>query len=126
MKRCIFGAVLLVVMGLGCLWTGAAMKDFTQPVCRDLDRAQQEALTGSWEEAAARALAAENAWEGGRRRVSAAADHTPLEDIDDLFAQLRVCRSLEKKEDFAILCAQLKRRLEAVSNAHTLNWWNFL
>ena len=125
MKRCIFGAALLAVLGLGCLWTGAAMKDFTRPVCRDLELARQEALAGSWEEAAGRALAAENAWEGGRPWVSAAADHTPLEDIDDLFAQLSMCRSLEKKEDFAILCAQLKRRLEAVSNAHTLSWWNF-
>ena len=125
MKRCIFGAVLLAAVGLACLWTGAALNRFTEPVCRNLEQAQEAALAGDWERAAENALAAENAWAEKWHGLASAADHTPLEDIDDLFAQLSMCRSLEKKEDFAILCAQLKRRLEAVSNAHTLSWWNF-
>lgn len=126
MKRCVFGAVLLVVIGLGCLWAGAALEQTTAPMCSRLERAREAALAGDWDAAAAQGLAVEAAWAKHRSSLAAAADHTPLEDIDDLFAQLALCRRLEKKEDFAILCAQLKCRLEAVANAHSLNWWNFL
>lgn len=126
MKRCVFGAVLLVAVGLTCLWAGAALNRFTEPVCRNLERAQEAALAEDWDKAAAHALAAETAWEGKWHGLASAADHTPLEDIDDLFAQLSLCRRMEKKEDFPVLCAQLSRRLQAVSSAHALNWWNFL
>ena len=125
MKRCIFGAVLLVAVGLACLWAGAALNRFTEPVCRNLERAQEAALAEDWEQAAAHALAAETVWEGKWHGLASAADHTPLEDIDDLFAQLSLCRRMEKKEDFPVLCAQLRRRLQAVSSAHALTWWNF-
>ena len=125
MKRCIFGAVLLAAVGLACLWTGAALNRFTEPVCRTLERAQEAALAGDWERAAKNALAAENAWAEKWHGLASAADHTPLEDIDDLFAQLSLCRRMEKKEDFPVLCAQLSRRLQAVSNAHAPDWWNF-
>ena len=125
MKRCIFGAVLLAIVGLACLWAGAALNRFTEPVCRNLERAQEAALAADWDKAAAHALAAETAWEGKWHGLASAADHTPLEDIDDLFAQLSLCRRMEKEEDFPVLCAQLRRRLQAVSSAHTLNWWNF-
>ena len=125
MTRWRFGAVLLVAVGLACLWAGAALNRFTEPVCRNLERAQEAALAEDWEQAAAHALAAETAWAGKWHGLASAADHTPLEDIDDLFAQLSLCRRMEKKEDFVILCAQLRRRLQAVSSAHTLTWWNF-
>ena len=125
MKRCIFGAVLLVAVGLACLWAGAALNRFTEPVCRNLERAQEAALAEDWDKAAAHALAGETAGEGKWDGLACAADHTPLEDIDDLFAQLSLCRRMEKKEDFPVLCAQLRRRLQAVSRAHALNWWNF-
>ena len=125
MKRCIFGAALLIVIGVVCLWTGAALNRFTEPVCQNLERAREAALAEDWDRAAAHALAAETAWEGKWHGLASAADHTPLEDIDDLFAQLSLCRRMEKKEDFPVLCAQLSRRLQAVSRAHALNWWNF-
>ena len=125
MRRCIFGAVLLVAIGLGCLWTGSALHRFTGPVCRDLELAREEALAGSWDGAKEHSLAAQKAWTGKWHGLASAADHTPLEDIDDLFAQLEVYRRLEKDDEFAALCAQLSRRLEAVGNAHALNWWNF-
>lgn len=125
MRRCIFGAALLVAIGLGCLWAGSALGRFTEPVCRDLELAREEALAGSWGGAKEHSLAAQKAWTGKWHGLASAADHTPLEDIDDLFAQLSLCRRMEKKEDFPVLCAQLSRRLQAVSRAHALNWWNF-
>ena len=94
-------------------------------MCRELRLAREEALAENWEEASLHALAAETAWEGKWHNLASAADHTPLEDIDDLFAQLSLCRRMEKKEDFPVLCAQLRRRLQAVSSAHALTWWNF-
>ena len=126
MRRCIFGAALLVAIGLGCLWAGSALGRFTEPVCRDLELAREEALAGSWDGAKEHSLAAQKAWTGKWHGLASAADHTPLEDIDDLFARLEVFRQLEKDDEFAALCAQLSRRLEAVGNAHTLSWWNFL
>ena len=125
MRRCIFGAVLLLAIGLGCLWAGSALGRFTEPVCRDLELAREEALAGSWDGAKEHSLAAQKAWTGKWHGLASAADHTPLEDIDDLFAQLSLCRRMEKKEDFPVLCAQLSRRLQAVSNAHAPDWWNF-
>ena len=126
MKRCAFGAAVLLAVGLVCLWTGWMLNRFAEPVCRELRLAREEALAESWEEASFHALAAETAWEGKWHNLASAADHTPLEDIDDLFARLRVFRRLKKSDEFAALCAQLECRLEAVSNAHALSWWNFL
>ena len=126
MKRCIFGAALLVAVGLGCLWTGAALGRFTRPLCTQLALAREEALSDSWDDAADHALAAQKSWQGSWHALASAADHTPLEDIDDLFAQLGIYGRLKKEEDFAALCAQLERRLEAVANAHKFSWWNFL
>ena len=125
MRRCIFGAALLAAIGMVCLWTGAALNRFMEPVCRDLEQACEEALAENWNMASAHALAAEAAWEGKWHGLASAADQTPLEDIDDLFARLGIYRRLEKSDEFAAICAQLSRRLKAVSNAHALNWWNF-
>ena len=126
MKRCIFGAALLVALGLGCLWTGTALSRFIRPLCNQLALAREEALAQSWDDAADHALAAQRDWQGSWHALAAAADHTPLEDIDDLFAQLGIYGRLRQEDTFAALCAQLERRLEAVENAHSLRWWNFL
>lgn len=125
MRRCIFGAALLVAVGLVCLWAGSAMNRNTQPIRRQLALAREEALADCWEEAADHVLSARKAWQGSWHALASAADHTPLEDIDDLFAQLGIYGRLKKGEDFAALCTQLEHRLEAVANAHKFSWWNF-
>lgn len=125
MKRCVFGAALLIAIGLGCLATGAAMERITEPPRTRLALAKEEALCGRWETAGHHALVAQRQWQARRNTLALAADHTPLEDIDDLFAQLSVCSAEKERKDFATLCAQLEHRLEAVSNAHRLTWWNF-
>ena len=52
--------------------------------------------------------------------------HTPMEEIDALFAQVEVYAAAREEAEFAAGCAELSRRMEAMANAHGAQWWNVL
>ena len=52
------------------------------------------------------------------------ADHTPMEEIDALFAQVEVYAAAREETDFAAGCAALSRKVEAMGLAHGASWWN--
>ena len=55
-----------------------------------------------------------------------AADHAPMDEIDSLFAQMEVYAQARDSLHFGSYCARLAELITAVSDAHQLNWWNFL
>jgi hypothetical protein len=49
-----------------------------------------------------------------------------MEEIDSQFAQLNVYAGAGERLSFAAICAQLASALEAMGDAHALNWWNLM
>lgn len=97
-----------------------------EPVAAALKRAQISAMAGDWETADSLAAAAAQRWQDGWRRTAALADHEPMEDIDGMMAQLPVFSAGREAWEFAALCGELSRRVEAVADAHAFHWWNVL
>lgn len=126
MKRLWIGAVLLLVLlGVG-IGTALGMEYIHEPVSRDLEQAAQAAQQGDWQQAELLYRRAKDSWERSWRLTATVADHTPMENIDSLFAELEVYAQEQEDVHFAACCAQLSRQTRAVGEAHSMNWWNLL
>lgn len=126
MKRGIFGlGILLVFLGLG-LWGSYAMSRFHEPVADALEQAAQTALAGDLELAVQDAKAAQAKWERRWNQVAVLADHTPMDEIDAMFARLEIYGQSGNAADFAAHCNQLATLISATAEAHELSWWNLL
>lgn len=126
MKRLWFGVGLLAVMlGLG-LFSSWSMEKLQNPVSEALEQAAETALTGDFQEARQQAENAFSLWEKNWPATAAMADHEPMDEIDGLFAKLDSYAEAENRQEFAACCAQIGALVEAVADAHGLNWWNLL
>ena len=115
--------IFFLVLGLLTAWGMGAMHE---PVTGQLEQAAQVALAGDMEQGALLAKKAQAGWEKHRDLTAAAADHGPMEEIDSLFSQVEVYARAEKTVEFAAYCTRLARLVEAVGEAHSLNWQNLL
>ena len=113
----------LLLLGLLSSWR---MDKIHGAISRQLEDAAWFALTEDWEKARTAASGAENDWEVHRDLFSLLADHTPMEEIDSLFARLDICSAAGNYGDFAIFCAEAARKVEAMGEAHRLTWQNLL
>lgn len=126
MKRSIFGFILmLVLLGAG-IGTAVGMEKRHAPIAEDLAAASRCALDGDWENARFHLGQAEAAWQRDWRCDAALTDHQPMEDIDSLFSQAAVYGALQDTGEFSAGCLELERRVEALSDAHGIQWWSFL
>jgi hypothetical protein len=117
--------VLAMLLVLG-LWTAWGMEKLNQPVADALEQAAQAAVGGDMAQGMALAERAQNHWCQNRGRMTAVADHGPLEEIDSLFAQVQIYADTGKTADFAAYCTRLAKLVTAVGEAHGLNWQNLL
>ncbi len=124
MKRFVLGILLLAVLFGGSLGISRGMEILHQPVIRNLKQAAELALSGETEAAQAAAAAAKETWQEHWEFTAAFSDHTPMQEVDDLFAALPAY--LPEAEEFAANCLQLVQRTAAVIRDHTLSWWNLL
>lgn len=126
MKRFWFGiAVLAVLLGL-CLWAAGAMEEIHKPIAEQLSLASEAAMDGDWSRAEVLATQAYTAWKHSWRATASVADHSPMDEVDGLFAQLPIYVREEESTHFAATCAQLSQLVEAMHDAHAFNWWNLL
>lgn len=125
-RRFWLGVGLLAVVLAVSLWVMVGMARLHEPVSDALDRAAQEALTGDWEAGVSLALQAKNTWETSWFGTASAADHSPMDEIDGLFAEMQVFAKTQEDVHFAACCAQLASLIRAMSDAHNLTWWNLL
>ena len=126
MKRGWIGlGLLLILLVAGLLVTGHMGRNHRK-ISRELDMAAAHALAGDWEEALEETRDAWEDWEEGWHFSAAFADHEPMEEIDALFAQLEAYRKTRDAVAFAAVCRQLAKQVEAMGDAHQLNWWNLL
>lgn len=126
MKRCWFGGALLLVLLLGGLLVTGGMTRTHEAIAGELKQAARAAEEENWQLSAEKIRSAGDKWEKKWRFSAAFADHEPMEEIDGLFAQLEVYQHMQDPEALAAVCAQLSRLVEAIGEAHALNWWNLL
>lgn len=120
------GFALLALLLLGGLLTAWDMSRQHETLSVMLEDSAWLALTGQWENARKTAQDAKSDWERRRNLRAALADHTPLEEIDGLFAEMTIFAASEERTEFARTCAALARRLEALADSHKASWWNIL
>lgn len=124
MRRCLFGAVLLVALLTGCLLVWWGMERIQEPVTRQLLLAAE--LSDLEENTAAedQLKLARECWQRYWRFTAAFADHGPMEEIDGLLASLTAYAPGDT--EFSAGCRQLAEKTRAIARAHALSWWNLL
>ena len=126
MKRSWIGLILLLVLLAGGIAATWAMGQCHTPISRDLANAALAAVEGNWERGESLLLSARTAWGRSRHLTACFADHTPMEEIDALFAQVEVYAAVREETDFAAGCAALAGKVKAMGQAHGASWWNLL
>lgn len=126
MKRSWIGLGILAVLLVICLGVGCLMCRGQMPIARGLSQAAAFGANQDWEKALPLFQDAKTCWERNRHWVACVADHTPMEEIDSLFAQLSRYASGENREEFVPGCAALVTKIEAMADAHGLSMWGFL
>ena len=123
MKKFGFGIALLAVLLLCSLATWWGMERLHRPIIQDLTRAV--ALAEENDPAAKEtAMNAKDQWQHNWHFAASFADHTPMEEIDDLFAELETYEP--DSEEFKACCRKLIQRTEAMAEAQGLSWWSLL
>ena len=126
MKRSWIGFfLLLVLLGLGFL-SSWAMEEVHDPIAEQLEDAAELALQEQWARAAWYTAGARRDWEKWKLFRTAFCDHSPMEDAHALFAVLEVYGATRQKEAFAAVCRELAEKIQAIGDAHGLDWENFL
>lgn len=126
MKRLGMGIVVLaVLLGLG-IGLSCAFAQAHGPSSEYLQQANLACEAGDWDRAADLFVQAQRRWEDHRHFTAAFADHSPMEEIDGLFARLETCLRHKDSARFPMLCAQLAALLEAMADSHRLRWWTLL
>lgn len=126
MKRLWWGLVLLLVLLLTGIGAQIAMTAIHGPASGDLERAAQAALSEDWDTALPLADGAYERWQRYQKITASISDHTPMDDTQTLFAEMRVYAASRDTAHFAACCAQLAKATRSFADAHTLNWWNML
>lgn len=126
MKRLWIGIGLMTAFLVLGIFSTVSMTRIHEPISHCLERASQAALDGRFADAAALARDARLQWQEHRKCTAALADHTPMEEIDSLFAELEVYIQMDEPVHFAACCARLSTLTQAVGEAHSVSWWNLL
>ena len=126
MKRGWLGAGILVIF----LILGLAVSYFAskthQPTSQLLEQAAEKTLSGDFEGGIALATEAKNRWKQQWNGTASIADHSPMDEVDALFAELEIYAQTGEKPHFAACCKELAERVEAIADAHKFSWWNVL
>ena len=126
MKRGWLGvAILLIFLALGFM-TAEAMENAHRPTQVLLEQAANATLSGEFDRGVALGMEAKSRWERHWNGTAAVADHSPMDDVDALFAEMEIYAKAGEEPHFAACCQELSRRLQAMAEAHTFSWWNVL
>lgn len=126
MARGWFGAGILVVFLVLGFVASATMDNAHTPACDLLTQASDMTLAGDFDGAVPLAMEAKSHWEKAWNGTAVLADHSPMDDVDALFAEMVTYAESREEPHFAACCRELARRVQAVSGAHKFSWWNVL
>ena len=91
-----------------------------------LTQSREAAEVGQWKKAAGKCFQARSLWEKHRKATAAVIDHEPMEEAEALFSRLEVWLKARDSDSYCACCAGLEVCIEAIGEAHSVNWWNFL
>lgn len=126
MKRIFLGLTLLLAL----LWSAAVitvqMDRVYDPIVNSLRQAAAAAESNDWRKATSLANQAKSCWETHRHFTASVADHSPMDEIDGLFAELEVFLTQQEMPHFAATCRHLAMLTAAMGDNHAFSWWNLL
>ena len=114
---------ILMAMGIGRLWGSGV---FFEELSQDLQQAGDFALAGNWQAAGEKVEKSREKWEAYRPFWASFTDHEPVEQMQNLFAQLELYRARQLEVEFAAVCRNLVHVAEAIDESHSLKWWSVL
>ena len=126
MKRSWIGLGLLLVLLAVSLLATWAMGQIHEPIAVLLQQAAERTMLGDWDSADRFFQSAREGWDSHAHLRASLADHSPVEEIDALFAQLSVYCAAREEVAFSAGCMELSEKVTAVGEAHGLVWWNIL
>ena len=126
MTRGWFGLGILILFLLWGFVTGAAMDNAHTPTEKLLAQAAEKVLNGNFEEAVALASEAKSRWDSHWDATATVADHSPMDEVDALFAEMEIYAKTREAPHFAACCKELSQRLQTFADAHRFSWWNIL
>jgi len=126
MARGWFGAAILVLfLALGFL-AADRMENAHGPTEDLLKQAADATLDGEFDRGVTLGMEAKRRWERHWNGTATLADHSPMDDVDALFAEMEIYAKTGEEPHFAACCLELSKRLKAMAEAHTFSWWNIL
>ena len=125
-RRFWFGIFLLLILVALGIFSVIAVDTICSPLEKTLMQAQSLALDGDLERAIPLGLQAKSDWESKRNFLAVLADHSPMDDIEQLFAELEVYGKFQDKTHFAACCSSLAVLCHAMVDAHAPAWPNLL
>ncbi len=125
-KRFWLCVALLGIFLAGGLFLAWKMTALHADAAQELDRAADMALAGNFDGGCEKAFRAYDIWLDARKFTASVADHSPMDDVEQLFAEMEIYAKAEEKPHFAACCRQLGVMLRSMYDAHRPTWWNFL
>lgn len=126
MKKFVIGISVLSLLLIAGLLAAKLTEEMYRPMISLLEEAADNALAGNFENAKQQAAKAKKLWDKRKKATATVADHTPMEEIDHLFAEVIVYAHAGEVPHFAADCAQLAEMIQNMSDAHAPNLWNLL
>jgi hypothetical protein len=126
MKRIHFGGVLLILLLVLGFLSSSFMERTLFSQAEHINRAAELAMEGNWAAAQQRTGTARREWDKNRMLIAALTDHTPMDQVEGLFAQLEAYGRQQDALSYSSTCLYLARQLEALGKSHSLSLENFL
>ena len=117
--------ILLIFLALG-IYAATAMAEAHLSTGELLEQAAEKAVNGDFNMGVDLGMEAKKLWEKAWNATATLADHSPMDDVDALFAEMEIYAKTEEKPHFAACCKELAQRIRAVADAHRFHWRNLL
>ena len=120
------GIGILLFFFLIGLFSSVAIDHACSPISELLQQAGNVAATGDTQTATFLLHSAKLQWQNNWHKIALLADHTPMDEIDGLFSQAAAYAQCNSPSDLSAGCQRLASLIQAVSEAHSLTWWNLV
>ena len=120
------GIILLLCLLITGLFINFSLYNSQEQMAQLTQQAEQYAHEAKMPQAKQAAQQAYNLWQQRFPALAAIADHEPLDEVDATFRQALAYASEQDTEEFSACCARLIAGIRAITQAHTLSWWNIL
>lgn len=126
MKRFWLGVAFLFLLLTFGVWQMVGLSHIHKNLSQTLSNAALAARQQDWHAADTLSQNAQDQWEQYRHLTASFADHEPLEEAEQLFAELQICKELSLEENYAVVCSDLSQICKAIAESFQISWWNVL